>query len=110
MSRRRRRDRVRRPQLGVDAEHRLDVERPADDERNIAYTRSFWDCAAGSDRKTYFNFPGLFDCAAAVQASYGSNHERLARVKATYDPDNRFRLNQNIRPALEILPDGRLAA
>jgi FAD/FMN-containing dehydrogenase len=74
---------------------------PAGDVANIEYTRAFWDAAVPfSDGKTYFNFPGLLeDGETAVRDSYGANHARLARIKAEYDPHNRFRLNQNIRPA-----------
>ena len=40
--------------------------------------------------------------AERVRAAYpGSTWERLAAVKADYDPDNLFRMNQNIPPAAE---------
>jgi FAD binding domain/Berberine and berberine like len=34
-----------------------------------------------------------------VRASYGENYDRLANIKAKYDPDNFFHVNQNIKPA-----------
>jgi FAD/FMN-containing dehydrogenase len=47
----------------------------------------------------YINFMMDDEAAGRVQASYADNYNRLASVKAKYDPKNLFRVNQNIRPA-----------
>jgi FAD/FMN-containing dehydrogenase len=47
----------------------------------------------------YLNFAGFGEEKdALVRASYGGNFERLAAIKAKYDPANVFRMNNNIRP------------
>ena len=45
----------------------------------------------------YSNF--AMDEPDRVRGMYGANYDRLARTKAQYDPDNVFRVNQNIAPA-----------
>jgi hypothetical protein len=47
----------------------------------------------------YVNFMMDDEVQGRVQATYGENYEPLASVKATYDPENLFRVNQNILPA-----------
>jgi FAD/FMN-containing dehydrogenase len=37
--------------------------------------------------------------ADRVRASYRDSYDRLATIKAQYDPGNLFRVNQNIKPA-----------
>ena len=34
-----------------------------------------------------------------MRASYGDHYDRLAQIKAKYDPTNLFHVNQNIAPA-----------
>jgi hypothetical protein len=34
-----------------------------------------------------------------VKATYGDHYDKLAEIKAKYDPENTFRVNQNIAPA-----------
>lgn len=73
---------------------------PNDSDKNIAWTRNFWsDMQQFSSGRTYLNFPGLGeDNDEAVQKAYGPNYDRLVSLKKKYDPDNFFRLNQNIKP------------
>jgi FAD/FMN-containing dehydrogenase len=47
---------------------------------------------------TYVNYLGE-EGQASVQATYGPNYDRLARIKLEYDPGNFFRFNQNIIPS-----------
>ncbi len=47
----------------------------------------------------YVNYLGDDEPGDVVATAYGPNHRRLATVKAQYDPENFFRMNQNIRPA-----------
>ena len=35
---------------------------------------------------------------AMMRHSFGTNFDRLVTLKRKYDPDNLFRLNQNVRP------------
>ncbi len=47
----------------------------------------------------YVNFMPDDEAQRVSRGAYGRNYERLAKLKAKYDPGNLFRLNQNIAPA-----------
>jgi FAD/FMN-containing dehydrogenase len=52
-----------------------------------------------TDAGAYVNFVGD-EGPERVRAAYpGATYDRLAEIKRRYDPDNLFRLNQNIPPA-----------
>ncbi|HYH49099.1 MAG TPA: FAD-binding oxidoreductase [Acidimicrobiia bacterium] len=74
---------------------------PAEDATNIRWARELHDAMEPfSLRAVYVNSVGDDDMAAAVRASYRpETFDRLAELKARYDPTNFFRLNPNIPPS-----------
>ena len=71
---------------------------PADKDRITSWARDYWEAmhphSAGG---AYVNMM-MEEGQERVQASYGDNYDRLAEIKAKYDPGNLFRMNQNIKP------------
>jgi FAD/FMN-containing dehydrogenase len=73
---------------------------PRDSERNITWTRELFKAlGAFTAAGAYLNYLGADEGAEGVQVAYGAKLARLAALKAKYDPDNLFRMNQNIAPA-----------
>ena len=62
---------------------------------SVGYQEATHPYSAGG---AYVNFM-MDEGQKRVRATYGPNYERLTRVKAAYDPENVFRVNQNILPA-----------
>jgi FAD/FMN-containing dehydrogenase len=72
----------------------------ADDNTNIDWVR---DCWQGMQRfstgRMYLNFPGLGEGENLVRNAFGSEtYRQLQEVKRKYDPNNIFKMNQNILP------------
>jgi len=72
---------------------------PALDSERIQWVRDYYQATAPhSETGGYVNFMADDD-QGRVQDNYRGNFTRLAEIKRRYDPDNLFRLNQNIQPA-----------
>ena len=73
---------------------------PANKDKIVSWTKSFYDAvhpfSAGG---AYVNFLMGDEGEERVKKTYGGNYERLAAIKKKYDPDNFFRVNQNIKPS-----------
>jgi FAD/FMN-containing dehydrogenase len=73
-----------------------------DDDAMVAWVKDAWDRVAPfGTGDVYLNYTGRAGETpdASVESALGRNLQRLARVKAAYDPDNVFRFNNNILPA-----------
>jgi FAD/FMN-containing dehydrogenase len=71
---------------------------PANNECMIAWSKAYWNAlhpySAGG---AYVNMI-MDEGPVRIQAAYRDNYPRLVRIKTKYDPDNLFRVNQNIKP------------
>jgi FAD/FMN-containing dehydrogenase len=71
---------------------------PAADEANIAWAREMYAALQP------FGMGGVYannlgdEGQDRVKEAYGQNYDRLLMLKRKYDPNNLFRLNQNVRP------------
>jgi len=78
--------------VGVDAD-------PRKKDHFVKWAKNYWEAlhpySAGG---AYVNFM-MDEGEERVKATYRDNYQRLATIKAKYDPTNLFRINQNIRPA-----------
>ena len=73
-------------------------DKPEDDEANTKWVRGYSDAVAPhSEVGGYVNFMDDDDIDR-IRANYGENYDRLRDIKRKYDPDNFFRINQNIAP------------
>ncbi|RZF25612.1 FAD-binding oxidoreductase [Paraburkholderia sp. UYCP14C] len=71
----------------------------AEDAVNVQWARGIWEALRPySCGGVYANNLGD-EGDERVKEAYGDNYARLASVKRQYDPDNFFRMNQNIAPA-----------
>ena len=67
-------------------------------ERERSWARTAYEALAPHELGVYVNFLGD-EGQERVRSAYGDvKYRQLAEIKAVYDPDNVFRLNQNIRP------------
>ncbi len=71
---------------------------PANNPKIIEWSKKYWEAlhphSAGG---AYVNFM-MDEGEDRVRATYRDNYDRLAAIKRKYDPNNFFRVNQNIKP------------
>jgi FAD binding domain/Berberine and berberine like len=80
--------------IGVDPD-------PANRDKITSWARNYWEAlhpfSAGG---AYINFM-MDEGQDRIKATYGDHYDRLVQIKSKYDPGNLFRVNQNIKPAVQ---------
>ncbi len=82
-----------------DAEYVMNVhtrwDDPADDRRCVDWARDFFTATTPyATGGVYVNF--ITEDEERVTAAYGANYRRMTELKHRYDPENLFRMNQNV--------------
>ena len=71
---------------------------PVNAEKITSWCKDYWEALHPySSGGAYSNFM-MDEGQERVKASYKQNYDRLSKIKRTYDPNNLFRVNQNIKP------------
>jgi hypothetical protein len=71
---------------------------PADTPKMKSWVRDYWSALQPhSSEGAYVNFLGAEE-ADRIAPTYQDNYDRLVKIKSKYDPENLFRVNQNIPP------------
>ncbi len=71
---------------------------PADDKKCVAWARDLYEKAKPFAKGVYVNFLSEGEDARVKDAYSEEGLRKLVQVKTKYDPDNFFRMNQNIKP------------
>ena len=75
---------------------------PANADKITKWCKDYWEAVHPySSGGAYLNFI-MDEGQNRIKASYKDNYERLTKIKKKYDPDNFFRVNQNILPSDEL--------
>ena len=94
------RDRFRRPQRGIHVQHRrVDGERAKASTEERDWVRNFWSALEKCHSPCTSTSSGDEEGDDRIRAAYGpEKYDRLKALKRKWDPDNFFRINQNISP------------
>jgi hypothetical protein len=66
-----------------------------------AWAKEYWEAIHPSTMGgAYVNYM-MEEGENRIKATYGDNYQRLVKVKDKYDPENFFRVNQNIQPSVK---------
>ena len=77
--------------LGVDPD-------PSNKELITKWAKDYYDALQShSEAGAYVNFM-MEEGEDRIKAAYGDNYDKLVQIKKKYDPNNLFRVNQNIKP------------